>query len=112
MGGLGNVDDNILNIPTGAYGAVGVRRFDPKLNRWSIWWLDARYPSIEPPVHGGFKDGVGTFTGEDVFEGKPIVVCFMWSKITPTTAHWSQAFSPDGGQTWEVNWNMDFERVS
>lgn len=111
MGGLGNVDDNILNIPTGAYGAVGVRRFDPGLNRWSIWWLDARYPSIEPPVHGGFKDGVGTFTGEDIFEGKPIIVRFMWSRITPTTAHWSQAFSPDGGQTWEVNWDMDFERV-
>ncbi|MDB5469071.1 MAG: hypothetical protein JWR84_631 [Caulobacter sp.] len=112
MGGLGNFDDNILNIPAGAYGAAGVRRFDPKLNRWSIWWLDARYPSIEPPVNGGFKDGVGTFTGEDVFEGRPIVVRFMWSKITATTAHWSQAFSPDNGKTWEVNWDMDFERVS
>jgi hypothetical protein len=112
MGGLGNVDDNVLNIPGDAYGATGVRRFDPKLNRWSIWWLDARYPSIEPPVHGGFKDGVGTFVGEDVFEGKPILVRFTWSKITPTTAHWSQAFSPDNGKTWEVNWDMDFERVS
>ena len=111
MGGLGNVDDNVLNIPGDAYGATGIRRFDPRLNRWSIWWLDARYPSIEPPVHGGFKDGVGTFTGEDIFERKPIIVRFMWSRITPTTAHWSQAFSPDGGQTWEVNWDMDFERV-
>jgi hypothetical protein len=112
MGGLGNVDDNVLNIPGDAYGATGVRRFDAKLNRWSIWWLDARYPSIEPPVHGGFKNGVGTFVGEDVFEGKPILVRFTWSKITPTTAHWSQAFSPDNGKSWEVNWDMDFERVS
>lgn len=112
MGGLGNFDDNILNIPGGAYGASGVRRFDPTLNRWSIWWLDARYPSIEPPVHGGFKDGVGTFVGEDVFEGKPILVRFTWSKITADTAHWSQAFSANNGKTWEVNWDMDFERVS
>ncbi|MDO9337758.1 MAG: hypothetical protein Q7T61_15295 [Caulobacter sp.] len=112
MGGLGNVDDNVLNIPGGAYGAVGVRRFDAKLNRWSIWWLDARYPDIDKPVHGGFRDGVGTFVGEDVFEGRPILVRFTWSKITPSTAHWSQAFSPDGGATWEVNWDMDFERVT
>lgn len=112
MGGLGNVDDNILNIPGDPYGATGIRRFDAKLNRWSIWWLDARYPSIEPPVHGGFKDGVGTFVGEDVFESKPILVRFTWSRITPTTAHWSQAFSPDNGKTWEVNWDMEFERVS
>lgn len=112
MGGLGNVDDNVLNIPEGAYGATGVRRFNAKLNRWSIWWLDARYPNIDPPVHGSFKDGVGTFVGEDTFEGKPILVRFTWSKITPTTAHWSQAFSPDNGRTWEVNWDMEFERMS
>ncbi|HYE44973.1 MAG TPA: NIPSNAP family protein [Caulobacter sp.] len=111
MGGLGNADDNLLNLPEGAYAAYGVRRFDPKLNRWSIWWLDARYPNIEPPVHGGFKDGVGTFIGEDTFEGRPILVRFTWSKITADAAHWSQAFSPDNGKTWEVNWEMDFERV-
>ena len=53
-----------------------------------------------------------TFTREDVLEGKPIIVRFTWSKITPTTARWSQAFSPDGGKTWEINWDMEFERVS
>jgi hypothetical protein len=112
MGGLGNVDDNLLNLPDGAYAAVGLRRFDQTLNRWSIWWLDARYPGIEPPVHGGFRDGAGTFIGEDVFEGRPVLVRFTWSRITATTAHWSQAFSLDNGQTWEVNWDMEFERVA
>lgn len=112
MGGLGNVDDNLLNSPRGAYGASAVRRFDEALNRWSIWWLDARHPTIDAPVHGTFADGVGTFIGEDTLDGKPILVRFTWSKITPTTAHWSQAFSPDGGRTWEINWDMDFERVS
>ena len=112
MGGLGNVDDNLLNSPGGAYGASAVRRFDEALNRWSIWWLDARHPTIDAPVHGAFADGVGTFIGEDTLDGRPILVRFTWSKITPTTAHWSQAFSPDGGRTWEVNWDMDFERVS
>lgn len=63
-------------------------------------------------MHGGFQDGVGTFIGADVFDGRPILVRFTWSKITSTTAHWSQAISPDNGRTWEVNWNMEFERVT
>jgi hypothetical protein len=24
---------------------------------------------------------------------------------------WEQAFSPDGGQSWETNWKMTFRRV-
>jgi hypothetical protein len=113
MGGLGTVDDNVLEIPSGTYRAVGIRAFDPKTEAWSIWWLDARNPTaIEPPVHGGFEDGVGTFTGEDTLRGKPILVRFQWSRITPTSAHWEQAFSPDAGASWEVNWTMEFSRAS
>ncbi len=65
-----------------------------------------------PPVKGKFADGVGTFCADDTLRGKPIRVRFTWSKITPTSARWEQAFSPDGGMTWEVNWAMEFRRVS
>ncbi len=111
MGGLGTADDNVIELPGGTYRAMGVRAFDPKAGQWSIWWLDARYPTaIEPPVRGGFKDGVGTFTGDDTLNGRPIKVRFRWSEITPASARWEQAFSPDGGATWEVNWVMAFSR--
>jgi hypothetical protein len=39
-------------------------------------------------------------------------VRFIWSGISETTAHWEQAFSIEGGQTWETNWVMDSTRVS
>lgn len=113
MAGLGNVDDNVLELPEGSYRAVGLRAFNRATGKWAIWWLDERNPHlIEPAVFGGFADGVGTFIGDDVFRDKPIKVRFQWSKITRTTAHWEQAFSPDGGKTWEVNWRMDFVRAS
>lgn len=112
LGGLGTVDDNLLELPGGTYRAVGVRAFDPKTGRWAIWWLDGRDPShIDPPVYGGFKDGVGTFTGDDTLDGKPIKVRFQWTEMKANSAHWEQAFSPDGGATWEVNWRMQFTRA-
>ena len=113
LDGFGNVDDNVLELPGGTYRAMGIRAFDPATRRWAIWWLDSRTPAvIEPPVFGAFKNGIGTFMGDDTFKGKPVKVRFQWSEITARSALWEQAFSPDGGHTWETNWVMRFERAS
>jgi hypothetical protein len=114
MDGWGNVDDNRINIPGDNYHGVGLRSYDSKTGQWAIWWVDSRtaHGAVDPPVKGKFANGVGTFYADDTLRGKPIRVRFTWSKITATSAHWEQAFSPDGGQTWEVNWTMEFRRVS
>jgi hypothetical protein len=62
-------------------------------------------------LKGRFVDGVGTFYADDTLRGKPIKVRFIWSNITATSAHWEQAFSPDGGKTWETNWYSDFSKA-
>jgi len=112
MEGLGNVDDNMLEIPSGTYRAVGLRSFNAETRQWAIWWLDGRNPhTLDPPVLGGFEDGVGTFVAEDTLNGRPIVVRFRWSETNTATPHWEQAFSPDGGASWEANWRMRFTRA-
>jgi hypothetical protein len=112
MGGFGTVDDNVIEIPSGTYRAMGVRAFDRDARQWSIWWFDERYPnSLGEPVRGGFSNGVGVFNGDDELNGQPIKVRFMWSEITANSARWEQAFSPDAGATWEVNWVMHFTRA-
>ncbi|MDE2134558.1 MAG: DUF1579 domain-containing protein [Alphaproteobacteria bacterium] len=112
MGGHGTMDDNFVGLPGGAYRAMGMRGYDPKTQTWAIWWLDARDPhTIGSPVIGNFKNGIGTFDGDDTFNGKSIKVRFVWSCITANSGHWEQAFSPDGGKSWETNWVMDFTRV-
>lgn len=111
MQGAGNVEDNWLDLPAGAYHAVGLRSFDPPSRSWAIWWLDSRNPhTLDVPVVGSFSNGVGTFLADDTFGGHPIKVRFTWSDITPHSARWAQAFSPDGGATWETNWVMQFTR--
>jgi len=113
MGGYSNVDDLVLHVPGDPYRGVALRSFDTKTGQWSIWWLDSRTPlgPLDPPMRGSFHDGVGTFYADDTFNGKPIRMRFIWSKITPTSCHWEQAFSPDGGKTWETNWMQDIQRV-
>ena len=112
MDGHANVDDNVFNTAEGSYRGVGLRSYDTKTGQWAIWWLDGRDPfgQLDPPVKGRFENGVGTFYSTDTLRGKPIRVRFVWSKITPTTAQWEQAYSADEGKTWEVNWTMDFTR--
>lgn len=112
IGGLGNIDDNVLELPAEAYRAATLRVFDPAARLWSIWWVDGRAPRLEPPVHGRFEGGVGTFLGDDVLDdGRPVRVRFTWSDITSRSARWDQAFSADGGGTWEDNWTMRFGRA-
>ena len=113
LGGYGNVDDNVFDRPGGAFRGVSVRTYDPKTGIWSIWWFNGRQPSsdVDPPVRGRFVNGVGTFLADDTFNGKPIKVRYIWSAMTPTSAHWEQAFSADGGKTWETNWFTDFRKA-
>ena len=111
LGGAGNVEDNWLDDPNGAYNAAAVRRTDPRTGIWSIWWIDSRFSGITPPVHGMFDQGVGTFTGRNEWAGRPIDIRFIWSRISERAAHWEQAFSADGGANWETNWQMEFTRA-
>ena len=111
MDGRANVEDNVLELPAGHYRAVTLRSFNPQTRQWAIWWLDGRSPHvIDAPMVGGFRRGVGTFYADEAVDGKPIRVRFLWSDITATSCRWQQAFSPDGGKTWETNWIMKFMR--
>jgi hypothetical protein len=111
--GFGNVEDNVLNFPEGSVHAAAVRSFDPKTKNWAIWWLDGRSPHhLAVPVVGQFEGGVGSFYADDVLDGKPIKVRFLWHPNPGSHPRWEQAFSVDDGSSWEVNWVMHFQRVA
>ena len=113
MDGAGNVDDNFIDLPGDPYRAASLRSFNPATGNWSIWWLDGRKPGeLDLPVVGRFVDGVGRFEADDIFNGRPIRVRFLWTRIDTDSPRWEQAFSADSGQTWETNWEMDFTRAT
>src|SRR5215813_3288306 len=109
LGGIMNVDE--LQFPTKGWGGVTVRTFDLKKKQWSIYWVNNKDGLLQPLVVGGFTGDRGEFYGMDTDEGRPIIARYVWTKRGPDRADWEQAFSYDGGKTWEVNWTNTLTRA-
>jgi hypothetical protein len=93
------------------YAGLTVRLYDAERDEWSIYWASTRQGLGLPPQVGRFgDDGRGVFLSDDVYEGRPVRVAYIWSDITADSARWEQAFSPDAGVTWETNWIAEFRR--
>jgi hypothetical protein len=109
-GQLGNQDAYRTDFWQG-FAGLSLRFFDSRSGRWSIYWIDNRVGTLQPPVIGAFAGDVGIFEGSDQYQGRPIRVRFTWSRVTTRHPRWEQAFSVDGGKSWETNWTMDFTRT-
>lgn len=107
-----NMDENVLDMPSKRVYGVTVRFYNRSTHEWSIYWGTDKLGDLALPATVGKFDehGIGRFYDHETFEGKPIVVRYTWTHPTPNAPHWEQAFSSDGGKTWETNWTSDFTR--
>lgn len=97
--------------PTRGFSAITLRLYDSRTKLWSDYWAAQRHPGvITAPVVGCFENGRGEFYGDDVQDGVPVKVRFLWSDITADSAEWEQAMSVDGGKTWITNWTESLRR--
>ena len=109
LGGLGNMDEFTLEPPSGRVRAITVRLFNPASREWSIYWA-AGTGRFDVPMVGTFEGPRGEFFAQEVFEERHIFSRFIWTVLTPDSCRWEQAYSVDGGKTWETNWIMEFIR--
>ena len=114
LDGLGNID--LVSVPEfpgrGRFHGFGLRLFDPGAKVWRIWWASTvGEGQLDTPVVGRFEDGVGLFECDDTLGGREVRVRYEWKDITPSSAHWEQSFSFDGGRTFETNWIIDLTRM-
>jgi hypothetical protein len=107
----GNGVFDVLRAPERDMEGVTLRLYSPEEKVWRIWWASkASGGQLDVPVVGRFADGVGVFECDDTWEGTPIRVRYRWSSVDTEHPRWEQAFSTDGGETWEVNWVATFTR--
>jgi len=99
LNGLGNADRFSAVRAGESIEGVTLRLFNPVTREWSIHWSDTVRPGILlPPMVGKF-------------DGKKVLCRFLWTRTSSSSPQWEQAFSDDGGKTWETNWIMEFRRI-
>jgi len=97
-----NVDSPVNNI---FIKGLAVRLYNPKTRQWTIYWANSKNGAFDPQSQSGqFTDGRGEFYGQDTVDGRTVYVRWIWSNTTSPAPHFEQAYSADGGRTWEVNW--------
>jgi hypothetical protein len=97
--------------PAGHIEALNLRLYNPQSHQWSLNFANSKGGGLGQPTIGEFKNGRGEFLDQETWNGRAILVRFVISDITPGSCHFEQAFSEDGGKTWEVNWIADDTRI-
>lgn len=98
--------------PAGHLEGVGLRLYDPTARQWNLNWTNSSIGKLDAPMVGEFRDGRGEFYGPDTLNGRTILVRNGFYDIKPNSSRFEQAFSADGGKTWETNWIMTFDRAT
>jgi hypothetical protein len=110
-GGRANLNEFFTENSSGHVEGLTLRTYNPKTHQWSLYWANSRDGILSSPQVGQFNHGQGEFYEQDNSDGKSVLVRYVWSKITSTSAHFEQAYSEDGGKTWDVNWISDMARL-
>jgi hypothetical protein len=109
LGGVGNFDE--FEAASEGISGLTLRLFDPERDEWLLYWAGGRGGPMGAPQVGRIDGDRGEFYADDVYDGRSIRVVYIWSEITESSAPWEQAFSVDGGETWETNWIMQSTRI-
>jgi hypothetical protein len=102
--GRGNLVELVADGPAGHFEGLSLRLYNPQSRQWSLNFANASGGTLTTPTIGQFKDGRGEFYSQDTLDGRAILVRFIITPLTPDSCRFEQAFSDNGGKTWEVNW--------
>lgn len=112
MKGRANLVELIMDGPAGHFEGVSLRLYNPDSRQWSLNFSNLASGTMSIPTIGEFKNGRGEFFNQETINGRSIFVRFIISDITPNSCRFEQAYSADGGKTWEVNWIATDTRIN
>jgi len=102
--GRANLVELVADGPGGHFEGLNLRLYNPESHQWSLNFAGSSGGALSQPTIGEFKNGRGEFFDQETLNGRAILVRFVMSDTTPDSCRFEQAFSEDGGKTWEVNW--------
>jgi hypothetical protein len=110
--GRANLVELEVDGPAGHIEALSLRLYNPQSHQWSLNFANSQGGTLGVPTIGGSRNGHGEFVDQEQFNGRAIFVRFIISQIGPDSCRFEQAFSDDGGKTWETNWVANDTRVA
>ena len=110
--GRANLVELTADGPAGHFQGLSLRLYNPDSHQWSLNFASVNGGAMSQPTIGEFKNGRGEFYDQETFNDRAVFVRFVISDITPNSCHFEQAFSADGGKTWEVNWIATDTRIN
>ena len=102
--GRANLVELEADGPAGHFEGLNLRLYNPQSHQWSLNFASSRDGTFSQPSMGEFQHARGEFFDQETLNGRAILVRFVISDMTPNSCRFEQAFSDDGGKTWEVNW--------
>jgi len=111
LNGRANLVELIADGSTGHFEGLSLRLYNPQSRQWSLNFSNAADGTLSEATIGEFRNGRGEFYAQETYNGRAILVRFVISPLTPDSCRFEQAFSDDGGKTWEVNWIATDTRV-
>ncbi|HLI97966.1 MAG TPA: hypothetical protein VKT72_18000 [Candidatus Baltobacteraceae bacterium] len=111
LGGAANVEEIEANGP-GHLELLNVRLYNKASRQWSLNGASSADGTLETAMFGGFEHGRGVFYNQETYNGRTILDRQTFFDITPTSYSFEQAFSDDGGKTWEPNFVANLTRTS
>jgi hypothetical protein len=109
--GRANLVELVADGPAGHFEGLNLRLYDPQSRQWSLNFANAGSGTLGQPTIGEFRNGRGEFHDQETFNGRAILVRFVVLPIDANTVRFEQAFSDDGGRTWETNWIATDTRI-
>ncbi len=109
--GRANLVELQADGPTGHVEGLSLRLYNPQSRQWSLNFSNSAVGTLSVATIGEFRNGRGEFFDQESFNGRMILVRNVFSDITANSYRFEQAFSDDGGKTWEVNWIATDTRV-
>ena len=110
--GRANLAEYKADGPAGHIELLSLRYYNPEARQWALVFATPNVGTLSVPCIGQFRNGRGDFYDQEEFNGKYILVRFSIWKISEDTGQSEQAFSDDGGKTWEVNWVNKYTRMN
>jgi hypothetical protein len=110
-GGRGNLAEVHIDPPFGPIDFLALRWYSPNAHQWFLDFANAANGALGVPLAGVFHNGRLDLYDAETMEGKQTLVHFAIWPTTKDAGASEQAFSADGGQTWEVNYKTHYTRI-